>query len=254
MADQGIRRVSWQAQRIRQWLTRSEAGRRPDRRALKRKAELRWWLVYGPPRSGTSYIFQLIRACTVLCVSDWGLAPVLNTVPGWLKIRSAPDFGYIRFDYGRFLKDISNNILDNAYDGHGSQVDLVYKQATLGPNEYEVLVKMWGEPARIIFCLRKPAGYIASAVKKFVYDSVEHLQQVYVDSVDSYLQIKGDVFEYAQDLTVADYTFFLQPLNFEGKRLAPFRHTGEQKHEHTTEDMWSAYHRAKEFATAESRP
>ena len=250
MANQGIERLSRQAQRVRQWLTRSEARRKPERRALERKAEVRWWLIYGPPRSGTSYMFRLIGTCSVLCVSDWGLARVLDPIPGWLKIRSAPDFAYIRFDYGRFLKDISNNILDNAYGGHGIQLDLVYKQATLGPNEYQVLVKMWGEPARTIFCLREPAGYIVSAVKKFIYDSVEHLQQVYINSVDSYLQIKGDVFEYTPDLTVSDYTSFLQPLDFEGKRLVPFRHRGEQAHEHVTEDMWSAYHRIRELVVS----
>ena len=241
MTNKGIQRISRQAQRFGQWLTRSEA---------RHKAELRWWLVYGPPRSGTSYIFQLIRTCSVLCVSDWGLAPILSPVPDWLKTRSAPDFAYIRFDYRRFLKDMSNNILDNAYGGHGTQLDLVYKQATLDPSEYQALVKMWGAPARTIFCLREPAGYIASAVKKFVYDSVEHLQQVYIDSVDSYLQIKGDVFEYTSDLTVSDYTSFLQPLNFAGKRLVPFRHNGAQEHEHATEGMWSAYRRVQELVAS----
>ena len=254
MTNQGIQRIFGQSQRARQWLTRSGARRRPERRALKRKAELRWWLVYGPPRSGTSYMLQLIRTCSVLFVSDWGLAPILNPVPNWLKIRSAPDFAYIRFDYERFLRDISNNILDSAYGGHGIQLDLVDKQATLDPREYQALVKMWGVPARTIFCLREPAGYIASAVNKFVYDSVEHLQQVYIDSVDSYLQIKGDVFEYTPDLTISDYTSFLRPLDFRGKRLVPFRHNGVQEHEQATEDMWSAYHRVKKLATAESRP
>ena len=78
-------------------------------------------------------MLQLIRTCSVLFVSDWGLAPILNPVPNWLKIRSAPDFAYIRFDYERFLRDVSNNILDSAYGGHGIQLDLVDKQATLDP-------------------------------------------------------------------------------------------------------------------------
>jgi hypothetical protein len=195
-------------------------------------------------------MLRLIQTCSTLYVSDWGLAPALDPVPAWLKLRSAAAFDYIRFDYKRFLKDISNNILDNAYRGDGVQLDLVYKQATLGPNQYQVFVKMWGPPARTIFCIREPAAYIASAVRKFINDSVEYLQQLYIKSVDSYPQIKGDIFEYTPQLSVSDYTSFLEPLNLEGKRLVPFQYGGEQDHEHATEEMWSAYHRAKELAAS----
>jgi hypothetical protein len=195
-------------------------------------------------------MLRLIQTCSTLYVSDWGLGPVLNPVSDWLKDRSAPAFDYIRFDYERFLKDISDNILDNAYRGNGVQLDLVCKQATLGPNQYQVFVRMWGPPARAIFCIREPAGYIASAVKKFINDSVERLQQVYIDSVDSYLHIRGDIFEYTPELRVSDYASFLEPLNLEGKRLVPFRYGGVQDHEHATEEMWGAYYRVKELATS----
>jgi hypothetical protein len=235
-----IDRVSWKARIVRAWLAR---------RAVKRKPELTWWLIYGPPRSGTTHILRMVKACSTLYVSDWGLAPILNPVLDWLKIRSSPDFDYIRFDYDRFLENISNNVLDNAYLGEGNQLDLVYKQATLGPNQYQVFVKMWGRPARTIFCLREPTGYIASAVRKFIYDPVERLQEVYIDSIKSYLQIGGDIFEYTPDLSVSDYTSFLEPLNFEGKCLPPFQYKGEQDHEHVTDEMWSAYYRIKEFVT-----
>lgn len=248
MIERRLRRISRQG--LRQWLAQRRAVHRRTRGVIKRKPELRWWLVYGPPRSGTSYMLRLAKSCSVLYVSDWGLGPVLDPVPDWLNDRSASAFDYIRFDYKRFLKDISNNILDNAYLGNGIQLDLVYKQATLGPNQYQVFVRMWGPPARAIFCIREPAAYIASAVKKFIYDSVERLQQVYIDSMDSYLHIKGDMFEYTPELHVSDYTSFLEPLNLEGKRLVPFRYGGEPDHEHVTEEMWSAYYRAKELATS----
>ena len=176
-----------------------------------------------------------------------GPCSYLDPVPDWLKITSSPDFDYIRFDYNRFLKDISNNILDNAYLGEGNQLDLVYKQATLGLNQYQVFVKMWGRPTRSIFCLREPTGYIASAVGKFIYDSVERLQSVYIDSINSYLQIGGDIFEYTPDLSVSDHTSFLESLNFEGRCLPPFQYKGEQDHEQVTDEMWSAYYRIKEF-------
>ena len=106
MIRPGIDRVSREARIVRAWLAR---------RAIKRKPELTWWLIYGPPRSGTTHILRMVKACSTLYVSDWGLAPILDPVPDWLKIRSSSDFDYIRFDYGRFLENISNNILDNAY-------------------------------------------------------------------------------------------------------------------------------------------
>jgi len=106
---------------------------------------------------------------------------------------------------------------------------------------------MWGPPARTIFCLREPTGYIASAINKFIYDSVERLQEVYIDSINSYLQIGGDIFEYTPDLSVPDYISFLEPLSFKDKCLPPFQYKGEQDHEHVTDEMWSAYYRIKEF-------
>lgn len=219
-------------------------------RRIKRKPAPRWWLVYGPPRAGTTYMHRMAKTCSTLHVSDWGLAPVLDPISEWLQRRSSQDFGYIKFDYERFLKDISNNILDNANAGNGVQLDLVYKQATLGLSEYEALVRMWGPPERAIFCLRQPAGYIASATKKFIYDTVERLQQVYIDSIASYQHIGGDIFDYTPELTVSDYTSFLQPLSFEGKWLPPFQFRGEQDQKNTTEEMWDAYHRIKELAAS----
>jgi hypothetical protein len=226
----------------------STARLRLLRARVKRKPAPRWWLVYGPPRAGTTYMHRMVQACSVLHVSDWGLAPALNPIPEWFRIRSAEDFDYIRFDYERYLKDISRNILDNAYPGRGVQLDLVYKQATLGLSEYETLVRMWGPPERALFCIRQPAGYITSARKKFIYDTVETLQQVYIDSMSSYVHIRGDIFDYTPELTVSDYTSFLQPLSFEGKWLPPFQFKGEQDHENTTKEMWDAYHRIKELA------
>ena len=181
-----------------------------------------------------------IRACSALHVSDWGLEHILNPIPS---------FDGIRFDYERFLKDVSDNIIDNAYYiGGGDQLDLAYKQACLGLNEYQALVRMWGEPARIIFCLREPTGYIASAIKKFDWVSVEVLQRLYIDSLDaSYPQIGGDTFEYTPELSVLDYISFLKPLDFGGKQLMPFKYRGEQSPEHVSEEMWDAYHRMREL-------
>lgn len=234
------------AHRGRQWLARKSPRQRRIRREMHRQSQLRWWLVYGPPRGGTSYMMRLVKSCSRLVVSDWTLAPLLAPIPRWLEFRSAPARDYIAFDGHRFLRDISSNILENADAGDGHQLDLVYKQAGLRAKEYQALVKLWGPPERAILCLREPAGYIASATKKFVGNTIENLQRLYVDSVISYLEIKGDLFEYTPDLTVSDYLSFLEPLNFEGKRLPPFRYMGEQDPDSASEEMWAAYRKVKD--------
>jgi hypothetical protein len=237
----GIQRASHAMREFRKSMARERA---------RRKKRLKWWLVYGPPRAGTTYMHRMVKTCAALHVSDWGLAPALAPLPEWLRYSSAQDFDYIRFDYNRFLKDISRNILDNAYLGNGTQLDLAYKQATLGPSEYDVLVRMWGPPERTIFCIREPAGYMASARKKFVYDTIGRLQAVYVDSIDSYLEIRGDVFDYTPDSSITEYISFLRPLHFDGQELPPFDFRGEQDHENATEEMWNAYLRIKDLAAS----
>jgi hypothetical protein len=53
-------------------------------------------------------------------------------------------------------------------------------------------------------------------------------------------------FEYTPELSVSDYVSFLEPLNLKGKRLPPFQYRGEQDHDSTSEEMWSAYRGIKE--------
>jgi hypothetical protein len=248
----GLRRFEKQALRAykaKQWLLRKSPGQRRVRSELHLQPELRWWLVYGPPRSGTSYMMRLIKTCSRLYVSDWGLGTILERIPDWLQFRSHPVHDYITFDPDRLLQGISSNILDNAYAGDGDQLDLVYKQAGMPPREVQTLSRMWGPPERIIFCLREPAGYMASSAKKFARGSRERRQEVYVHSADSYLEVGGEVFEYTPELELSDYLAFLEPLNFEGKRLPPFGYRGEQDHEAVSEEMWRAYHHIKDLVT-----
>lgn len=249
MKGRRLERVALRVHRVRQWLARNSPRQRRTRSELGRKEGLCWWLVYGSTRSGTSYMMRLIKSCALLYVSDWGLGMLFEQVPHWINFRSAPVHDYITFDPDRLLRDISCNILDRAYAGDGDQIDLVYKDAAFRPNEYQTLVMMWGEPERAIFCLRDPAGYMASAGKKFVSASLEHLQQAYVRTLDNYWSIGGDVFEYTSELTLAQYKRFLEPLHFAGKRLPDFRYTGARDEENTTADMWAAYHRIQEAGT-----
>ncbi len=248
MKRRSVERIVLKAHRARQWLARKSSGQRQVRRELQRKSGLNWWLVYGPPRSGTSYMMEWIKTCSTLWVSDWSLGILFEPIPRWLAFRSDPAHGFIAFDHARFLRDLSRNILDNAYTGGGNQLDLLYKQANMRPNEHHTLVQMWGPPQRAIFCLREPSGYMASAARKFAHASREQLQRMYIRSVEGYQEIGGDLFEYGPGLSDSDYVAFLQPLDFERKRLPAFRFRGAQDHDSTSEEMWQAYHRAKELA------
>jgi hypothetical protein len=240
-------RQALKAYKAKQWWLRKTPGQRRVRNEMHLQPELRWWLVYGPPRSGTSYVMRLIKTCSRLYVSDWGLGMFLARIPDWLQFRSHPVHDYITFDPDRLLQDISNNILDNAYAGDGDQLDLIYKQAGLRPKEIQTLSRMWGPPERVISCLREPAGYMASATKKFAQGSRERRQEVYVQSINSYLEVGGEVLEYTSELDLSDYLAFLAPLDFQGKRLPPFEYRGEQDHESVSAEMWAAYHRIKEL-------
>jgi len=202
---------------------------------LKRKRQLHWWLVYGPARTGTTFMWRLILECSRLGVSDWGLVTLLN------HFSTAPHYEQSRFDKARALEDISRNILDGAVKGSGSELDLVYKQSHLESGEYDTLRRMWGEPGRIIFCLRDPAGYMASAAKKYPEFSNAHLQERYMSQLLEYSKIGGDIFEYMQKLRLENYTSFLQPLNVaDSERKFTFK--GNYDHENATQDMWVAFH------------
>lgn len=207
-----------------------------SRGTAKRGLKGGWWLVYGAGRSGTSYMARLISTCSRLWVSDWSLENLLKLVP---------DHDYIKFDRERALRDISDNILDNAYLGGGDQLDLVFKEAYLEFQEYQMLVKMWGPPTRIIFCFRQPAAHIHSALEHFTgpYEaSLNELQQDYVRMFNHYKMIGGDTFEYKPSLTLEDYLLFLKPLVVDKTMCEKFVYKGQDKNEHTTPAMWVAYH------------
>ena len=201
--------------------------------------------MYGATRSGTSYMYDLVKRCARLHVSDWGLGMILAGIQHWTEFRSFAQHEYILFDQQRLLRDLSANILENAYPGFGDQIDLVYKQATLELDEYPALVAMWGQPERSIMCLREPAGYMASAAIKFPSASVGELQEAYIKSLKAFWQAGGDVFEYRAGLTTADYLAFLEPLRFDETCVIAFSYRGRQQPDDVTAGMWEAYHRVK---------
>ncbi len=226
-------------------MARKTPGERAAREAIAAKKQLRWWCVYGSTRSGTTYISRLAKSCATLWTGDWRLGEFLVGIEAWREVRALPAHEHIEFDYERLLRDVSRNIIDNAYSGDGDQLDFVYKQAALRPKEYKTLVNMWGPPERLIFCLREPSGFIASAQKKFPRRTVENLQDHYVMCLDYYEQIGGEICEYNPELRLEDYIDFLKPLDFSQVELPPFRFKGVQEEGNTNPAMWDAYNRVK---------
>ena len=206
------------------------------RGSLKQKDRLRWWLVYGAARTGTTYMVDMIANAARLKVSDWCLDRILQLTPA---------YDYVKFDRQRALRDISDNIIDNAYFGQRGDLDLVFKEANLEIPEYETLVQMWGKPERTIFCFRQPAGYISSGQKHFsgeIHIPIPRLQELYVKLFENHRTIGGDPFEYGPHLKLDDYLSFLKPLKIDKASCQPFAYKGEDKNEFTTDAMWKAYH------------
>ncbi|WP_107667476.1 hypothetical protein [Cyanothece sp. BG0011] len=200
------------------------------------KQSLRWWYIYGNSRSGTSYITRLIGNQSKLSISDWGLGYILND--SFDKVQG--------IDRDRLLKDIANNILDHANLSLGNELDLVLKQAHATYPDYRLLVKMFGEPERKIFCFREPSGFMASSKKKFPDQTIENLQDRYLRDFQVYERVKGDIIEYNKSLTIDDYLRFLQPLKFDNKSIEKFFYKGKSNPEDATQEMWLAYRRFKE--------
>jgi hypothetical protein len=182
-------------------------------------------------------MLRMLSTTSLRVVSDWGLRDMLKLTP---------EYSYIKFDCGRALRDISINILENAGYGSGTQLDLVYKQASMDADEYKKLVKMWGPPTRIIFCLREPSSYIASAIKKFPHSSLSHLQFLYIESFRTYEEIRGDIFEYSEQLSIQHYIKFLLPLQSAEYIKEEFSFAGNYEPEKVSEEMWVAYQEFKQ--------
>src|SRR5580692_604390 len=117
------------------------------RRAVQRGG-LRWWLVYGPVRSGTTLMADFASRHARWEVSDWGLHAALT------EPLSQPPPGY---DVRRPRRALLAEVLAASGTGCRGPLDLVYKQANLRVKEYDTLVDLIGPPERTIYCLRDPA-------------------------------------------------------------------------------------------------
>ena len=216
--------------------------RKFDREILKRKKKLNWWLVYGHGRAGTSLMFDYILPSAKFFVSDWTMEDVFKLGP------EDEHHDYVRYDRERALRNISGNIIDNAYVSTGRMIDIAYKQVFLSPNTYRMLERVWGEPRRKIFCYREPEGYAVSARKKWPDMPLEEIQNRYVKAFDAYREIGGDVFEYRQGLKKEDYISFLKLPKLKALKdvMPDFECRGDSDPDLVTDHMRSGYKRFKQ--------
>ena len=117
----------------------------------------KWIFIYGPPRTGSTYLLRQIRNHSIHSVSDWGLGLILKpfiSMPGGI-------------DKKKFLEDLRRNLLSRSKRNAGGHFDLVLKAANGNLEEFECYKEMFGLPERIIFTIREPSGYMSSAHKKF---------------------------------------------------------------------------------------
>lgn len=219
-------------------------ARRTARWRLARRRTLRWWVVYGPVRSGTTYMMEVIAANARVRVSDWGLRHGLGL---------PPDLPHIRFDRARARADFSRNVLANAPAGGGRTLDLVYKSAQMRPDELQALTEMWGPPERVIFCLREPSGYLASAVRKFPDVDVQAFRDEYLADIETHEAVGGDLFVYRPDLDTEDYRRFLAPLDMPDDPNLRFTYQGSTADDLVTPEMVDAFERVTGLVRARSR-
>lgn len=188
-----------------------------------------WVLVYGPVRTGTTLMGQVLATTSRRFVGDWGLE---GAIVGPLGPAS-------RIDHDRWRRMATREVLRSAAPGGGTTFDLVYKQANLRAPEYEALVSTWGPPRRTIFCLRDPSSFLASAVRKFPEVDVE-LQRAhsYLGTLAEYARIGGDVFLYGPGVTSGHYVDFLAPAPV---ARVPVVYKGHTADDLATPEMWEAF-------------
>lgn len=210
-----------------------------------RRGQLRWWLVYGPVRSGTTLMTDLLAPHARYVVSDWGLRHVLGG-----PLSNPPE----RFDPARYQRPFLAEVLAACDRKRRGPLDLVFKQANLRLPEYEVLVEHFGPPERTIFCLRDPGGFMRSAMAKFPSYSLEHLREFnYVGTAQEHTRIGGDVFLYHPSVTGDDYAEFVRPLTLTVAQHDSIRYTGSEASDLVTDAMRAEFHRLLPLAANGSK-
>jgi len=191
----------------------------------------KWIFIYGPGRTGSTYLLRLVREVAKCSASDWGLGSILS------PFIAMPE----GIDKKRFLRELGNNLLDSSKRNDEGQIDLVIKSACGNAAEFECYEKMFGPAERVIFTIREPSGYMASAVKKFPRHEINELQEAYIKMMAVYGKIKGEILDYERNLKTSSYLDFLQPLNFDETTIEKFVFKGNKADHFVTQEMHSTY-------------
>lgn len=194
---------------------------------------MKWIFIYGPGRTGSTYLLRIIREVSKCSVSDWGLGSILK------PFKTMPN----GIDKKRFLEDLARNLIDSSRRNEKGQIDLVIKSATGNADEFDCYEKMFGPAERIIFTIREPSGYMASAAKKFPNLKIEDLQISYLRMISLFPDIQGEIFNYCSNLKIENYLKFLTPLKFDKNKLEKFEFKGGEALQLTTREMHVEYKR-----------
>ena len=172
---------------------------------------IRWWLIHGFERSGTSLMLRTVAKQARHVISDWGLKKLAFAICGEKHGNWSTD---------RTIQFFARELLFSSRTPHDGRLDLVVKQAGLQVAEFELFCRMWGKPERKLFCLREPRHAIESARRKFPHVSlIDHCER-YCRQANVLTEVGGDVFTYSPSVRAEDYVSFLSPLSVEPPELS----------------------------------
>ncbi len=167
--------------------------------------KLNWVLIYGPPRTGTTLLSEIASFESKFMIVDIGLQ-LMRVFPENSKWPSSSRSSLYNLVY--------LNLLKNSHEGtwfclnrFNRPYDFVLKQAALRIKDYNYLVKIFGPPSKIYFCIREPSAYRISHLKKFSQPS--HIEDDYLRSLKAYEKIGGTVVDYSCGYSLEDYEIIM---------------------------------------------
>lgn len=198
---------------------------------MKSRKGFKWIFIYGPPRTGSTYLLRQIRNHSIHSVSDWGLGSILkpfNSMPGGI-------------DKKKFLEDLTVNLLSRSQRNSRGHFDLVLKAANGNLEEFQCYKEMFGQPERIIFTIREPSGYMSSAHKKFPNKTLSHLQRSYLRMMKLYQSIGGEILDYSPLLSTKSYRVLLHDLGLIKGEIERFQFKGSKADDLVNDRMIGNY-------------
>ncbi|MBT7064202.1 MAG: hypothetical protein HN923_05870 [Euryarchaeota archaeon] len=159
-----------------------------------RRESYSWDLIYGLPRSGTTYLYHQMIQKSRFGISDWDLQFFL---PALKEIGESDRTPISKTEIISFLR---TRIESNAPPGAGSSIDFVIKQVNTTPDEVMLLTEiMDSAPRNIYFLYREPQSWLPSAMKKYGIDK-QSASDLYVKCFENFRLIGGSPIDYHHDI------------------------------------------------------